>query len=314
MNKQIYIYSPSGAVREKAAFTRGVKRLRAMGHTVEIDTDARRSHMRFAGDDATRLAAINRAAASGADWAMISRGGYGITRILDQIDFRALQRAIDKGMQWVGHSDFTALQCALLARTGAPSWAGPALAADFGSEGEPDDIMLACFNDVVSGRSQGSGWRLPGTRRQGQGPDAGTHVQVDESRHIKGASLWGGNLSMVAALVGTPWMPQIKGGVLFLEDISEHPYRIERMLTQLLQAGILQRQRAILLGQFSNYSLLPHDRGFRLQTVVRWLRQRLPRTLLLENLPFGHVPTKIMLPFGRRVDLLVEKREALILW
>ncbi len=80
--KHIYIYSPSGAVRDKAAFKRGIARLKTLGHEVEVDQDALASHMRFAGDDETRLAAIHRAAASGADVALISRGGYGLTRIL----------------------------------------------------------------------------------------------------------------------------------------------------------------------------------------------------------------------------------------
>ena len=77
--------------------------------------------------------------------------------------------------------------------------------------------------------------------------------------------LWGGNLAMLASLVGTPWLPQVKGGILFLEDVNEHPYRVERMLTQLLYAGVLQQQKAIVLGQFTNYKPVPHDKGFKLQ-------------------------------------------------
>ena len=75
MKKHIYIYSPSSAVRDKAAFKRGVKRLQTLGHEVEIDEAALATHQRFAGDDATRLAAISRAAASGAHIALISPGG-----------------------------------------------------------------------------------------------------------------------------------------------------------------------------------------------------------------------------------------------
>ena len=81
----VYVFSPSSAVRDKAAFRRGVKRLQALGHEVEVDDAALAVQMRFAGDDATRLAAIHRAAASGADVALISRGGYGLTRILPGI-------------------------------------------------------------------------------------------------------------------------------------------------------------------------------------------------------------------------------------
>jgi muramoyltetrapeptide carboxypeptidase len=86
----IYIFSPSGAVRDKAAFRRGLKHLRAMGHEVEVDADALTSYQRFAGDDATRLAAIGRAAASGADVAMVTRGGYGLTRLLPALPYAAI--------------------------------------------------------------------------------------------------------------------------------------------------------------------------------------------------------------------------------
>src|SRR5512145_2614533 len=102
MKKHIYIYSPSGAVRDKAAFRRGVKRLQALGHEVEVDEAALSSFQRFAGDDATRLAAIERAAASGADVAMISRGGYGLTRILGDLPYKAVAKAIARGNQFVG--------------------------------------------------------------------------------------------------------------------------------------------------------------------------------------------------------------------
>lgn len=98
-----------------------------MGHEVEVDGAALVSHMRFAGDDETRLAAIHRAAASGADVALISRGGYGLTRILAGIHYKRVARAIDKGMLFVGISDFTAFQLAVLARTGGITWAGPSL-------------------------------------------------------------------------------------------------------------------------------------------------------------------------------------------
>ena len=153
----VYVFSPSSAVRDKAAFRRGVKRLQALGHEVEVDEAALGVQMRFAGDDATRLAAIHRAAASGADVALISRGGYGLTRILPGIAYKKVAKAIEGGTRFVGLSDFTAFQLALLARTGAISWAGPALGEDFGVEGTPDDIMEACFDDLVQDQGEGTG-------------------------------------------------------------------------------------------------------------------------------------------------------------
>ena len=158
---RIYIVSPSSAVRDKAAARRGVARLKALGHEVQLDESAYASHMRFAGDDATRLAALDRAAASGADIVLTTRGGYGLTRLLPDIRYKAVAKAIDKGMRFVGLSDFTAFQNAVAARAGAVSWSGPALLEDFGVAETPDDIMSACFDDLASGAGEGTGWQLP---------------------------------------------------------------------------------------------------------------------------------------------------------
>ncbi len=308
----IYIYSPSSAVRDKTAFKRGLARLKTLGHEVEVDEAALSSHMRFAGDDATRLAAIHRAAASGADVALISRGGYGLTRILPGIDYKAVAKAIHNGTRFVGLSDFTAFQSALLAKTGAVSWAGPALGEDFGAEGGPDDIMEACFDDLVCGQGEGAGWQLPKADAE-MLANYSAKTPADGIFELKNAVLWGGNLSVLCSLVGTPYLPQIKGGVLFLEDVHEHPYRIERMLTQLLHAGVLARQKAIVLGQFTSYKPVPHDKGFKLTTVVGWLREQL-KAPVLTGLPFGHVATKLLLPVGLPVRLAVEGRDAFVLW
>ncbi len=304
----IYIYSPSGAVRDKAAFRRGVKRLQAQGHEIEIDSDALSSFQRFAGDDETRLAAIRRAAASGAQLALTSRGGYGLTRLLPRLPYAELQAAVERGTEFIGLSDVTALQLAMLARTGTPSWAGPALLEDFGPQEEPDEIMQACFDDLLSGQGEGTGWRLPLSDLR-----AHPELQAEDGWGIEQAMLWGGNLSVLVSLLGTPYFPAIDGGILFLEDVAEHPYRIERMLTQLLHAGVLARQRAVVLGQFNRYQPVPHDRGFKLASVIDWLRQQLSIPVLT-SLPFGHVPTKILLPVGRELDLMVHGREAILYW
>ena len=298
MKKHIYVYSPSGAVRDKPAFKRGVRKLESMGHTVEVDPDALASHMRFAGDDATRINAIHRAAASGADVALISRGGYGITRLLPGIKYRLVTRSIELGMQWVGFSDFTALQLALLSKTGGITWAGPALCEGFGLAEGPDVIMQDCFEDMLLGRGEGAGWR---------------HMTTGKSWAIRNGTLWGGNLSILVSLLGTPYLPNVTKGVLFLEDVGEHPYRIERMLTQLLHAGVLASQRAILLGHFTDFQSVSHDKGFNLKAVVERLRSQL-KIPVLTRLPFGHVQTKVLLPVGASVDLLSEGRDALLLW
>jgi len=296
----IYIFSPSGAVRDKAAFRRGLKHLRGMGHEVEVDADALTSYQRFAGDDATRLAAIGRAAASGADVAMVTRGGYGLTRLLPALPYAAIAKSIEAGTQFVGLSDFTAFGLAVLAQIGAITWQGPALGEDFGAPEGPDDIMQACFEDLLLEQGEGAGWRLPKS-------------EADSPLEIHNAKLWGGNLAVLVSLLGTPYFPKVKGGVLFLEDVGEHPYRLERMLTQLLHAGVLAQQKAIVLGQFTNFKLVPHDKGFKLASVVAWLRSQL-KVPVLTGLPFGHVATKVLLPVGAKVDLVTEGRDALMVW
>lgn len=296
----IYIFSPSSAVRDKAAFKRGVKRLQAQGHEVEIDADALSSNMRFAGTDEVRLQAIHRAAASGADIAMISRGGYGLTRLLPDLPYKAIAKAIDKGTQFVGLSDFTAFQLAVFAKTQRVTWQGPALGEDFGPEQSPDEIMQACFDDLCLEQGEGTGWRLP------------SDVNMNKLK-VNNAVLWGGNLAVLTSLLGTPFFPNVKGGVLFLEDVGEHPYKIERMLSQLFNAGVLQQQKAIVFGQFTSYKLVAHDKGFKLKTVIDRLRSQL-KAPVLTGLPFGHVPTKVLLPVGAKVDLATEGRDAFLVW
>lgn len=322
----IYIYSPAGAVRDKAAFKRGVQRLKTLGHDVEIDAAALKSVQRFAGDDAERLASIERAASSGADVALISRGGYGLSRSLPFINYKAVARSVERGMLWVGVSDFTAFQAALFAKTGAVTWAGPSLCADFGcgdsAEGHdnaPDDIMEACFDDLVQGVCEGAGWSM--SAREMATPDSialrADSVKATGSKGLKNKPvqgiLWGGNLAMLTSLIGTPYLPPVNKGILWFEDVAEHPYKVERMLLQWLHAGLLQKQRAIIFAQFSSYKLTPHDKGFKLQTVIERLRSQL-KIPVLTGLPFGHVPTKVCLPFGRQTRLMTEGRDALLYW
>jgi muramoyltetrapeptide carboxypeptidase len=323
----IYIYSPSGAVRDKAAFKRGVQRLKALGHAVEIDPAALKSVQRFAGDDAERLLAFERAAASGADVALITRGGYGLSRSLPLINYKAVAKSIERGMLWVGVSDFTAFQAALYAKTGAVTWAGPSLCADFGcgdsAEGHdnaPDDIMEACFDDLVQGVCEGAGWSVPTMDMKNaiNSIAARADSMPATSRFLSKKSkengvLWGGNLATLTSLLGTPYLPPIKKGILWFEDVAEHPYKVERMLLQWLHSGILAQQKAIIFGQFSSYKLTAHDKGFKLQTVMDRLRSQL-KIPVLTGLPFGHVQTKVCLPFGAKVSLMTEGRDALLYW
>jgi muramoyltetrapeptide carboxypeptidase len=118
---------------------------------------------------------------------------------------------------------------------------------------------------------------------------------------------------MVCSLLGTRHFPKVKGGVLFLEDVNEHPYRVERNLLQLQQAGVLDAQMAVLLGAFTAWKPSVLDRGYKLNSAVAALRAR-AKVPILSGLPFGHVATQVSLPVGRRVTLAVQGRDAFIGW
>lgn len=330
----LQIYTPSGVLAKSAPLTLAAKRLKALGFDVQIDEAARARHQRFGGDDATRLAALHRVATAAPDIALATRGGYGMTRLLDHIDWALLGRSIERGTRWVGHSDLTVLQLGLLAQrksgSDAIAWAGPMACDDFGRSddlGGVDEVTRDCFVEAMSGvleavgfrteaglgRSSGDRRGLGGARLDAKELDA-RKIDAKEldGLEVRGL-LWGGNLCMVNSLLGTKYFPRIKGGVLFLEDVNEHPYRIERNLLQLHQAGVLDAQKAVVLGEFSAWRKVPLDRGFTMKSVVRHLRS-VTKTPILTGLPFGHVPTKVTMPVGARVRLLVDGRNVLIGW
>ena len=299
MNR-LTVFAPAGVELRAPALKLAKQRLTGLGFEVTLDASVRARHQRFAGDDEARLATLYRVADAAPSVAMACRGGYGLTRLLDRIDWTRIARSVEQGSRWVGFSDLTALQLGLLAHTGAGSWHGPMACDDFGRSDEAggvDEITRDCFAEAMSGELEAVGFRA----------EAGF-----DGLAVRG-KLWGGNLAMVVSLLGTPHWPKVKGGVLFLEDVNEPPYRVERMLLQLQQAGVLQGQKAVLLGAFSDWRKSPMDRGYTLKSAVSHLRS-VCSTPILTGLPFGHVPTKVMLPVGLRVQLLVQGRDVLIGW
>ena len=300
------IFSPSGVLGRAAPLRLATKRLRALGYEVSVDSAALQKHQRFAGTDATRLDAIHRVARAAPSIAMATRGGYGLTRLLDGIDWTLLARSVEQGTRWVGHSDMTLLQLGLLAHAKAGSWAGPMACYDFGRSSEEhgekrveaiDEVTRDCFAEAMRGELEAVGFR----------------TEAGHDGLVASGTLWGGNLCMVNSLLGTRHWPKVRGGVLFLEDVNEHPYRIERSLLQLHQAGVLDAQKAVLLGAFTDYRKSPLDRGYTLKSALAHLRS-LTRTPVLNGLPFGHVPTKVCLPVGAKVTLAVQGREVLVGW
>ncbi len=296
----LHVYAPSGVELRTPALKLARQRLGALGFEVTLDASVRARHQRFAGTDEVRLATLHRVADAAPSVALACRGGYGLTRLLDRIDWPRIARSVEQGTRWVGYSDLTALQLGLLAHAGAASWHGPMACDDFGRSDEAggvDEVTRDCFTEAMSGELEAVGFRT----------EAGFDGLGGRGM------LWGGNLALVSSLLGTPHWPKVRGGLLFLEDVGEPPYRIERMLLQLHQAGVLQAQKAVLLGAFTAWRKSPLDRGYNLKSAVAHLRS-VCAVPLLTGLPFGHVPTKVSLPLGARVRLVVQGRDALMAW
>lgn len=273
----IAIVAPSGYARDDAGLARALALLDALGCRVHNYYDPERVFQRFGATDDERIAQLYAAAANpDVQVVMALRGQYGLTRLLPRIDFAQLAAS---GKIFCGFSDFTAVQMGLYAAAGRASYAGPMFYSDF-APGVPDAFTLDDFGRCLSG---------PAHVVRGQG--AGNPVL-----EVAG-TVWGGNLAMLMSLLGTPWFPRIDGGILFVEDVNEHPYRIERMLLQLLQAGVLGRQKALVLGKFSAYKLSPHDNGYDFEAMLAFLRATLPIPVLT-GLPFGHGQTRATIPFG----------------
>jgi muramoyltetrapeptide carboxypeptidase len=116
-------------------------------------------------------------------------------------------------------------------------------------------------------------------------------------------TLWGGNLAVLASLVGTPYMPPVEGGILFVEDVNEQPFRLERMLYQLHLAGILERQQALVLGDFSGGKPFEYDNGYDLNAMVEHIRSVIGIPVIT-GLPFGHIPNLVTLPVGADARLV----------
>ena len=282
-SRTIGLVAPSAYLPDPAVIDRAARFFAQQGWRVVAGESVFAREQRFAGPDELRLAELQRFATDPSiDLVLSARGGYGLSRLLDRIDYAAIRAR--KGAL-VGYSDFTAFNLAFLAHGGV-SFAGPS-AGDFGAQ-QPDPFTVEHFFGVLGARTYAVDLALDGPARAVEG------------------RLWGGNLAMLASVIGTPFMPRVRDGILFLEDVNEPAYKIERMLLQLLHGGVLQKQRAIVLGDFDPVTPMPNDNGFGLPSVVERMRKTIG-VPLYTGLPFGHVPRKLTLPVGGRARLAVRR-------
>lgn len=278
----IAIIAPGGRAPDDSVLAKGIERLEQRGCVVHNYYDPLLSFQRFGGTDQGRLAQINAAVANPAvQVVMALRGQYGLTRLLPKIDFAAMAAS---GKIFVGFSDITAIHMGLMAKTGAISYAGP-MFVDFLADA-PVDFTLDNFWQCLAGPTH-----------------TVTGLAVGNPAVNVTGKVWGGNLSMLVSLLGTEYFPLMEDGILWVEDVNEHPYRIERMLLQLMQAGVLAKQKALILGDISAYRLSPADQGYDYDAMLAYLRATLPIPVLT-GLEFGHIPKRVTIPFGAQASLV----------
>jgi len=229
------------------------------------------------------------------------RGGYGTARLVNLLDYRLLR---ENPKILLGYSDVTSLHCALLTRANMVSFHGPMFNSDFNRKELPSFTLKSCLRTLMQSSAPGS--ISLGYRKR--------TVAILRSGRASGP-LIGGNMSLLCTTLGTPFQPKFKGSILFFEDLSEEPYRYDRMLTHLLNAGVLQQVAGIAIGINADCQdpKAKRAREYR-QTLEEVFTERLlPLSVpMVMGLPFGHVPHNATLPVGVRATLDAHQGDLLI--
>lgn len=283
------VVAPSGFAENTGRAEIGLSHLSNAGFVVTNQQAIYRRYSRFAGSDAERAADFQDVATGRVETPKVMmglRGGYGAARLLPNIDFASLgARMRERGTLFFGFSDVCAIQLALLSKGNMMSFAGPMVYSEFGKP-TPSIYTMDAF---IRGTTQ---------------PVNSITVSDIQRRDVNvEGTLWGGNLSVVSSLAGTPYLPDINGGILFLEDVSEQPYRIERMLQTLHLSGVLAKQSAIIFGNFRMAGVRDsYDSSYDFGAVVNAL-QRVVRVPILTGFPFGHITNKVTFPLGAQAKV-----------
>ena len=290
------LIAPSGAVQNPEVAARAVEAVETLGFRVVAHESCFARLGYLAGTDELRADGINRMFQDDRiDAIFAMRGGYGATRILDRLDYDAI-RANPKA--FVGYSDATALHAAIYKNCDMITLHGPMPAIDM-LNFEPfskECFLRALLSPAPLGTIRNpDGWALayicPG---QCEGP------------------LVGGNLALIAALLGTPWQLDVRGKILLLEDVNEHPYRIDAMLTQLKNAGVFRDCAGVILGGFTHCIPEKNDFGTSIEAICQDILAPFAKPVL-SGFAIGHVKQKITIPLGALCALDADNQRLTVL-
>ena len=296
------IVAPASPPPDPSVIDRSVAAVERLGFKPRLAPNARKRHGFLAGSDSERAGDLMRMFTDPKVQAIFCvRGGYGASRLLPLLDYAAIGR---NPKVFLGYSDISALHCALLTKARIVSFHGPTLNADFVKE-EWVEFTHQSFLRTLTHPS------APGSLCQGYDKSTVTILR----RGTASGPLLGGNLSLLCTTLATPYQPSFKGRILLFEDIDEPPYRFDRMLTHLLNAGLLQQVAGIAVGLNRN-CLDPKARkgGEYRQSVEDVIEERLvPLGIpVVSGFPFGHVPHNATLPLGVHATLDAQKGDLLV--
>lgn len=288
---------------DDALIEKCVRNLESLGFSVKPGRNIRAARGGYAGTVAERLEDLHAMARDrnvAAIWA--ARGGSGCLALLPHIDYAALRR---HAKVLIGYSDITALHLALYRRAGLVTFHGPVASSTF------SDFSVGQLEAVLMDAQPEWTFHIP---------DAGLAKAAEQPQFaprtfcggIAEGRLSGGNLSTLCALVGTPYAAPARGHLLFLEEVAEAPYRIDRLLTQLRYAGTLGSAAGILLGVFQKCEAPPGEASLTLAQTLddHFSRARVPTGY---GYAFGHIPHQYTLPVGARARLDADARTLTLL-
>jgi muramoyltetrapeptide carboxypeptidase len=303
----VAIVAPASPPPDPANIDRGMAGLEGLGFKVKLPPHLRRRWGFLAGTDRERAGDLMRMFADPEVKAIFClRGGYGAGRLLSRLDYGMIRR---NPKIFVGYSDITALHCALLIHAGLVSFHGPMANSDLAKPKVPEFTLQGLLRTLMNASA-------PGSICQGLKDNGVTVIR----RGKASGRLLGGNLSLLCTTMGTPYQPVFKGRILVLEDVDEVPFRFDRMLTHLMNAGVLQEVAGVAVGINANCverkkpeDGKPKKPEYR-QTVEDVLKERL-RPLevpIVIGLPFGHIPEIATLPLGVEATLDANKGDLVV--
>jgi muramoyltetrapeptide carboxypeptidase len=311
----IGIIAPASAPPDPKAIDRSVEAIERLGFRPKLATNVRRRWGFLAGSDRERAADLMRMYLDRKVKAIVCvRGGYGTARLLPLLDYEKIRT---NAKIFIGYSDITSLHCAFLVKANLISFHGPMLNSEFIKDDLPEFTLRSFLRTLMEPIAPGSitsGLGVEGRRKKSEGRVNRPEIRILRSGKASG-QLIGGNLSLICTTLATPYQPSFKNRILFLEDLDEVPFRFDRMLTHLLNAGLLQQVAGIAIGTNKD-CIDPKAKGcneYR-QTMEDVFKERLAplKVPVVLGLPFGHVPLNATLPVGVKATLDGNKGDLVI--